>query len=264
MERLNRRELLKISGWAGALITITGIDTAYGRRIGLERHPLNPDVNFTLSSQSETITPFITFRNFEEAKSLGASGHNFIPKPEGFARMLLAMAYYEDGQDGVSKTLNAVSKRGLEIVLGQPMPGTKAHVLNPLVTPGRPYTITVDPAYLLSGISPLPHELYHVHQYIRDGMGKPFLINGLAFGAFMSLHSLISHFVDMEKHIGRRKFLSGAVKWGISVLLFIQASPALYPYENQAYTQTDESIPDTLAADPYFQFDSSDLFDFQK
>lgn len=223
-ERLSRRGLFKAAAWVGAAAAVAGADVAFARRIGQEKHELNPDVMETLGIQAEILAPHISFRGFELAKSLGASGYNLIPKPKGFAHMLLTMAYYEDGQKGADRAVQAVINRGLEIVLGKTTtPRAIGEVVNPLLTPNDPYRITVEPAYLFSSLFPLSHEMYHIHQYIRDGEGKSILINSpLSAGAFLLIHTLTGYLLDKENVLSRRRFLSGALKLGIATGIFIE------------------------------------------
>lgn len=266
----NRRSFLKVGTWLGTSTAVATADIAFARRVGLERHRLSPDVMETLSLQAESISPHITFVNFEKAKQLLATGYNIIPKSNRFAHMFLAMAYFEEGQDGVEKTLRAITKRKVEIVLGQTnYPGAYGEVIHPILAPGQPYKIIVQPKYLLSGISPLTHEMYHVHQFIRDGEGKIALQSSALMAATYWLsHALIGSILDRvtdeEKRFSRRKLLLGIIKHVITFVPLFYASRFIAPHEFQAYTQTDEAIPDALAADPYFRFHSTDLFEFKK
>lgn len=265
-ERLDRRGFFKkTAAWLGASAVVVGADTAYGRRISQETNPLSFDIMQDLEAQTETMIPHISFQGFENAKAMGASGYNLIPKPKGFAQMLLAMAYYEGGKGAVDQTKQAISERGLEIVLGQTIiPGAVGEVINPALVPSSPYRMTVEPRYLLSNLVLVQHEMYHVHQYIRDG-STSFLINSpLASGAAVLIFFPISSIVDKSKTLSRRRVLSSVLKLGAMTGVYIGFNQILMPYENQAYTQTDSNTPNTIASDPYFQFNADNLFDFRK
>lgn len=86
----------------------------------------------------------------------------------------------------------------------------------------------------------------------------------LSISASLLIHTLIGHLLDKEKHLSRRRFLSEALKMGVTAGIFVWASPFLVPYEIQAYTQTDGDIPNTLSINPYFKFSQTDLFDLEK
>lgn len=267
---LRRRSFLKFGAWLGASTAVASADIAFARRMGLEKHRLNPDIMEALGLQAESIAPYISFVNFEKAKELGTSGYNIIPKPTGFAHMFLTMAYFEEGQQGVEKTLKTITKRRVEIVLGQTsFPGAYGEITHPLIAPRQPYKITIQPEYLLSNLNPLSHEMYHVHQFIREGEGKLFLQTASLSAAMYWLSygligSIIDKVTDEEKHTSRRRFLLAIAKHIITLVPLFYATRFIAPHELQAYTQTDESILDTLAADPYFRFNSTDLFDFKK
>ncbi len=286
-ERLNKRGFLKRVGLVGGVMAVAGVDEAYGNRIFQEKHDLNPDVMTTLGLQADIIAPYVSFRGFELSRDKGASAYKIIPKPRVVAQMLLAMAYYEEGQEGVGKTMKAISQKGLEIVLDQTIsPQVEGEVINPLIRPNKPYQIIFAPKYLLNTGPVLQHEIYHVHQSIRDGDVKSTLINWLVTsGSLILFYILIDDLLNESKAnysniminnpvdhsekevLGRRRFLEKTIdktiKWGAAFGLFVQFSQFLIPDENQAHAQTDGN-PNTLVADPYFKFDSLNLFDFEK
>lgn len=257
--------MLKLGIWAGASTTLAGINIAYSRRYGQKKHDLDPQIIKDLSLQANVLTPYIRFKGFEHAKELGAPGYNNItPKPNGFAHMLLTMSYFEEGQEGVDKTIKAVTDRGWEIVLGDPvLPEVAAgQVINPTFTPKEPYRMTILPQFLWYQ-KVFIHETYHINQFIRDGNKSILITLPYMIGIYSIIYSLFSSITDRIPLLNRRKVLSNIIKTGLSFACQVGSAPYISPYEAQALTQTNGNLPHTLASSPYFKFTSFDLFEFR-
>lgn len=274
MERITRRNFLKYTGLIGVASAVAGINEGYTKRLGQERYPLSPVVRGNLREQARKISSYFTFEGFDQANEKDATGYKKItPLPEGFAEMFLSMAYFEGGQSGVNKTIDAISKRGVEVALKEPLlPTAAAEILNPLLLkPDQPYQITVKPEYLLSGLNPIWHEAYHVHQFIRDGELNTSLFSvGTSTGTFVVIYAFTDRLIDVGKKaikMTRREFLgktiSEVIKAGTTLSVFIYNIPILNPLERQAYYQTNGNNLDTITEDNYIPL-QIDLFKFEK
>lgn len=246
----SRREFFKKMFWGGVIF-----DAAYSTRVLQARHEITHDVIIELERQSVALVPTITFLGEEQLKSSNRT-KKVQPNAEACVQMLLFMAYYEDGANGVSKTIQAISRQGLEIVF-EPQ---SFYLGGSFEAPGdKPYQITINSTVVEGRETLLSHELYHAHQFIqeRGGFGLRAIIDSLVYLS-LSGH-IIDHTFNEIDRVDRRTFLT--IMKGMSyftsfnlVYLFL-----CRPNELQDYIQTGlyllpgiPSIPGLLSFSPQF------------
>lgn len=276
-ESLGRRELLKRAlGIGGGGIALAA-DVGFAVRAFQPTYEITPDVLLKTEELARELAASITFPGYE-GFTLEA-GNRLIgvsPNAEVFAQSMLLMSYREGGKQAIDLVSKSVRSRRLEIVFENPVnPFFGGEVSSiPEVLQEQPFTIKISPSVVYEyykNQQNLPsigdHEIYHVYQFIRDGITVTIAQDLLALYILGSIclyppgRKLVDEIFD--KKVSRRTLLHFAINFG----LYWALSNFLAPRELQAYLQTGSSLREsgaTVVSDPAFNRIRKNLFTFEE
>ncbi len=120
--------------------------------------------------------------------------------------------------------------------------------------------MTIDPEKLLDEYI-YAHEMYHIHQFTRDGIPGSLFGSVVEAGELLAIYYLLGKIIHHKRTLNRRGFFQTIFRTVGTVSILYTNQFFLNPLEHQAYTQIDHNSPDSLFSNPNFKFD---LFDLEK
>lgn len=274
-ERLGRRKLFKRAlGIGGGGIALAA-DVGFAARAFQPTYEITPYALLKTEKLARELASSVTFPGYEEF-TLETENRliGVRPNAEVFAQSMLLMSYREGGEQAIDLVFKSVRSRRLEIGFENLVnPFFAGSVLSiPEVLQERPFTVKIRPSVVYgyyNNQQDLPstgdHEIYHVYQYIRDGIAVTIARDLLAMYILggICLYSPGRKLVDeiFDKKVSRRTLLHFAINFG----LYWALSNFLAPKELQAYLQTGSALREsgaTIVSDPAFNRIRKNLFTF--
>lgn len=264
VETPSRRDFLNPKKWAEKAIPLAFPAAAVGSAVYTVVHSsrvfepgyeFTPAASISLERLSRQIAPKIIFRGYENIPPVTVQGisYKLEPRPEGFADMLLFMAFHEGGESAMERAASAIEERGVRVDYATPeYPVAEGEFHNPhhfLNTNKGPLQITLKPE---AEVRIIEHEAYHLNQALRgdavnENIKSVLAATGLTVGFYKFLEYI--HPGD-TKIMSRRSMLLFGLSWVASFGIIM---PVLSPTELQPRLQLASKLPNALLSHPKFR-----------
>lgn len=281
MERISRSIFIN----AGIGSILTGGEAAWATRFFNAKYSLNGPKMESLRKIGESLIPHLSLAGFDKPIDAEGTQLKVALNRGALSHLLLAMAYLDGGDERVDQVKSALIIEGLKIEIkkeGDKIGGT-FHISSIHDVPAKGlqrFRIAVNPTVLAEYALALrqneivdqtvvPHELYHLIQFVRDRrLFKTFQEGSIFVSYFMApvAYGIFIGYLGFQ--ISRRRLFTGVLPAGLvgSIVYREFVSDTLNafinPVENQAHVQTGLGLDGTIGTEKHIVALNQQLFTF--